>query len=146
MAAEEPRNDRQRPVPRPTKRSSRHLGAAERVDQTFPNFRQAVESNIEAAGIAGDAYRIVEGPVEVTLLMGHHGDISILRLDTDHYSSTAIEMRVLFPKLTELGVLIVDDYGAYEGARRAVDEYLAEQKRPLMLTRVDRGVRTAVKT
>ena len=52
---------------------------------------------------------------------------------------------MLFPALSEAGVLIVDDYGYYEGSRRAVDEYLAATKRPLMLTRIDRGVRTALK-
>ena len=34
-------------------------------------------------------------------------------------------------------MLIIDDYGHYEGARRAVDEYLSEQGEALLLNRID---------
>ena len=50
--------------------------------------------------------------------------IAILRLDTDWYESTAHEMTHLFPLLQPGGVLILDDYGHWQGARRAVDEAL----------------------
>jgi hypothetical protein len=49
--------------------------------------------------------------------------ISILRLDTDWYESTKIEMEVLYPILVNDGVLIIDDYGHWVGAKKAVDEY-----------------------
>lgn len=53
------------------------------------------------------------------------GPISLLRLDTDWYASTKHELVHLYPKLVAGGVLIIDDYGDWEGARQAVDEYLA---------------------
>ena len=49
--------------------------------------------------------------------------ISILRLDTDFYESTKKELEVLFPLLQNGGVLIIDDYGHWSGAKKAVDEY-----------------------
>ena len=49
--------------------------------------------------------------------------ISILRLDTDFYESTKIELEILFPRLEKNGILIIDDYGFKFGARKAVDEY-----------------------
>ena len=49
--------------------------------------------------------------------------ISILRLDTDWYKSTKDELTVLYPKLVNNGVLIVDDYGHWKGSKQAVDEY-----------------------
>ena len=49
--------------------------------------------------------------------------ISILRLDTDFYESTKIELEILYARLETSGVLIIDDYGNYKGARKAVDEY-----------------------
>jgi hypothetical protein len=49
--------------------------------------------------------------------------ISILRLDTDWYTSTKIELEVLYKKLVKGGILIIDDYGHWQGARKAVDEY-----------------------
>jgi len=49
--------------------------------------------------------------------------ISILRLDTDFYESTKKELQVLFPLLQNGGILIIDDYGYWSGAKKAVDEY-----------------------
>ena len=67
----------------------------------------------------------VKGPVEKTLDIKENlpNKISILRLDTDWYSSTKKELEVLFPLLEKNGILIIDDYGFWKGARKAVDEY-----------------------
>jgi hypothetical protein len=43
------------------------------------------------------------------------------------------------------GILIIDDYGAFQGARLATDEYIEENKLPLFLSRIDNSVRLAVK-
>jgi hypothetical protein len=69
--------------------------------------------------------RFVKGPVEDTLRdKGNLPDkIALLRLDTDWYHSTKIELETLWPRLVSGGVLIVDDYGHWLGARKAVDEY-----------------------
>lgn len=81
--------------------------------------------------------RFVEGPVEQTLI----GDslpetISLLRLDTDWYASTKIELEVLYPRLSVDGTLIVDDYGHWQGSRAAVDEYFADK--PIELQWIDK--------
>ena len=70
------------------------------------------------------------GPVEKTLLLEKNlpKKISILRLDTDFYESTKIELEVLFPLLENNGILIVDDYGCWQGAKKAVDEYFLNKK------------------
>jgi hypothetical protein len=51
----------------------------------------------------------------------------------------------LFPRLSVGGVLILDDYGVWKGARQAVDQYLSEHRPKVLLTRVDRGARLCVK-
>lgn len=51
--------------------------------------------------------------------------IALLRLDTDWFASTKEELETLYPRLAPGGVLIVDDYGHWQGARKAVDEYFA---------------------
>ena len=48
--------------------------------------------------------------------------IALLRLDTDWYESTYHELVHLFPRLSVGGVLLIDDYGHWQGARRAVDQ------------------------
>lgn len=69
--------------------------------------------------------RFVVGSVEQTLLVEANlpDKIALLRLDTDWYESTKIELEVLYPRLQSGGVLIVDDYGHWLGARKAVDDY-----------------------
>ena len=54
--------------------------------------------------------------------------IAILRLDTDWYESTKAELEVLFPRLSKNGILIIDDYGHWKGARKAVDEYFKDKQ------------------
>jgi predicted O-methyltransferase YrrM len=51
----------------------------------------------------------------------------------------------LYPLLAPGGVLIIDDYGWWEGARRAVDEYFANHAAPLFNVIDDTG-RIAVRT
>lgn len=87
----------------------------------------------------------VAGPVEETLPEQAPDTIALLRLDTDWYESTQHELVHLYPRLSEGGVLIIDDYGHWDGARRAVDEYFASDSEPLLLARVDYTGRMAVK-
>jgi hypothetical protein len=73
----------------------------------------------------------------------------LLRLDTDLYDSTKVELEIFYPQLSENGVLIIDDYGHWQGARRAVDEYLgvlrAAGSHAPLLTIIDYTGRLAVK-
>jgi len=50
--------------------------------------------------------------------------IAILRLDTDFYDSTKHELEHFYPRVSEGGVVIIDDYGHWLGCRKAVDEFL----------------------
>lgn len=71
--------------------------------------------------------RFVKGPVEETLRIPINRPlrIAMLRLDTDWYSSTKIELETLWPLLAPRGFLIIDDYGHWMGANKASNEYLA---------------------
>jgi O-methyltransferase len=88
--------------------------------------------------------RFVEGPVEQTLSDASNvpDQIAILRLDTDWYASTKIELEILYPRLESGGVIIIDDYGHWEGARKAVDEYFANE---IALEMIDYTAAMAIK-
>jgi O-methyltransferase len=86
----------------------------------------------------------VQGDVVETLATIKPETISILRLDTDWYESTATELEQLYPRLSTGGVLIIDDYGSWEGSRKATDDYFNKVPAP-MLTRIDREVRLGIK-
>ena len=87
----------------------------------------------------------IKGKVEDTIPKTIPNKIALLRLDTDWYESTKHELIHLFPLLVSGGVLIIDDYGFWKGARKAVDEYFAENNLRILLNRMDETGRIAVK-
>ncbi len=105
-----------------------------------------VRRNMRSTGYPEHLLRFVKGPVERTIpAFAPEGSIALLRLDTDWYESTKHELTYLFPLLCDGGVLIIDDYGHWQGARKAVDEYFAGYDRPFYLHRVDYTGRLLVK-
>ena len=107
---------------------------------------EAVREAVLGVGYDGQKIHFVRGDVEDTIPDQAPEEIALLRLDTDWYASTRHEMVHLFPRLASGGVLIVDDYGHWQGARQAVDEYLAERDTPLLLARIDYSGRIALKS
>ena len=87
----------------------------------------------------------VPGRVEEVLPAEAPSRIALLRLDTDWYESTYHELEHLWPRLADGGVLIIDDYGHWQGARKAVDEYFADSAEPVFLHRVDYTARLIIK-
>ncbi len=67
-----------------------------------------------------------KGDVCKTLPISQHDKIALLRLDTDFYDSTKAELEWLYPKVTENGYTLIDDYGHWNGCRKAVDEYFKD--------------------
>ncbi len=104
-----------------------------------------VTANVAAVGYPAELVKFVRGKVEDTIPVTAPESIAILRLDTDWYESTRHELEHLYPRLVPGGVLIIDDYGHWQGARRAVDEYLARLPEPLLLNRIDYTGRIAIK-
>jgi O-methyltransferase len=100
---------------------------------------------LAGTGYPAELLHFVRGPVEETIPGEMPEELALLRLDTDWYESTRHEMVHLYPRLREGGVLIIDDYGHWQGARRAVDEYLAQNRIALLLTRIDYTGRIAIK-
>jgi O-methyltransferase len=105
---------------------------------------EVVRQNMAATGYPTERVQYVRGKVEDTIPARVPNRIALLRLDTDFYESTHHELAHLWPRVEPGGVLILDDYGWWEGARRAVDEYFAD--RPILLNRLDITGRMAVKT
>ena len=108
---------------------------------------ETVRRTLLASGYPASRIHLVKGPVEQTLPASAPEQLALLRLDTDWYESTRHEMLHLYPRIAARGVLIIDDYGHWQGCRRAVDEYFADRpaQRPL-LNRIDYTARIAVKT
>ena len=108
---------------------------------------EEVQKNCLDAGLDIESFSFLKGDVCETLKTPKNipEQISVLRLDTDWYESTKAELEILYPKLSNGGVLIIDDYGHWEGARKAVDEYFDLQKYKPLLNIIDRTGRSALK-
>lgn len=104
-----------------------------------------VRRNLASTEYPAERLHYVEGLVEETVPEHAPEQISILRLDTDWYSSTKHELVHLYPRLSKNGVLILDDYGDWDGARKAVDEYFAAMEQKPLLHRIGASARIGVK-
>ena len=95
---------------------------------------EAVQALLSHTAHPQDRLHFVVGPVEETIPGTVPDRIALLRLDTDWYESTRHELEHLYPRVVPGGVVIIDDYGHWQGCRRAVDEYLdrADVAYPLM--------------
>lgn len=80
-----------------------------------------------------------------TLPVADTGPIAILRLDGDWYASTKECLEHLYDRVVPGGFVIFDDYGCYDGCRRAVDEFLVARG-PAYLNFVSRDVRYIIKS
>lgn len=109
-----------------------------------PESMEGVRSAMNSTGYEPSLVRLVKGRVEDTLAEHSPDSIALLRLDTDWYESTRHELELLFPRISDGGVLIVDDYGYWKGSRRAVDEYMSSLGRKLFLHRIDDSARMII--
>jgi O-methyltransferase len=106
---------------------------------------EVVERNMASIGYPPHLVKFVVGAVEETLPAQAPDTIAYLRLDTDWYASTLHELVHLYPRVARLGVITIDDYGHWHGARQAVDEYMASAGLGCFLHRIDYTGRSFVK-
>jgi len=141
-------------MPPPTDRDVDHSGVsaraalhdAQKTDHVWAiaSF-QDVERAIHSVGYEPTKIRMVQGRVEDTIPREAPAQIALLRLDPDWYESTRHELIHLFPRLCPGGVIILDDYGHWQGARKATDEYFAEKGLKVLLNRIDYTGRIGIK-
>ena len=104
-----------------------------------------VRENLAKTDYPPELVTYCQGKVEETLPSAAPSRIALLRLDTDWYESTKHELVHLYPRLAMGGVLIIDDYGFWRGARQATDEYFRDIPSATLLNRTDATGRIGVK-
>ena len=102
---------------------------------------QDVINGFESIKFPANNTRYIVGKVEETLTEAANlpEHISLLRLDTDWYESTRIELEILWPRLVPGGVLILDDYDYWAGSKKAVEDYFQSRNDKPFLIRMDHG-------
>jgi hypothetical protein len=129
-------------------RAASDLMASEHPD-TSPMWAKStledVKMGMKATGYPPDQIKYVVGCIESTIPQFVPDSIALLRLDTDWFSSTYHELFHLWPKLSKNGILIIDDYGYWAGARQAVDQFFEESGIRPFLHRIDDTGRLVIK-
>lgn len=123
-----------------------NVKASDEESHWYWSTLEEVQRNTYSTGYRQDGIHLIPGKVETTIPEHAPSEIALLRLDTDWYESTKHELIHLFPRLQPQGVLIIDDYGHWKGARKAVDEYLSENNVRILLNRIDYTGRIGVKS
>lgn len=107
---------------------------------------EEVLTNMKSTGYSSSHLHFIKGDVEQTLPASAPAQIALLRLDTDWYTSTLHELNHLYPLVTPYGIVIVDDYGHWQGARKAVDHYIQSNSLRIFLHRIDYSARVFIKS
>ncbi|MBN6039537.1 TylF/MycF/NovP-related O-methyltransferase [Amycolatopsis sp. 195334CR] len=108
----------------------------------FDNLRTRAEDFRALVGEAGfPAVHVHEGWFEDTVPRYDGEPIAVLRLDGDWYDSTMVCLDHLYPHVKADGIIILDDYDAWDGCSRAVHDYLSRTKSTARLRRFgDTGI------
>lgn len=96
-----------------------------------------VRENLRLYGLLDGQVKFLEGLFGETLPYVADRRFALVRLDGDLYESTRDALENLYPVLSPRGYVIVDDYGSYDGCRKAVDEYIAAHRLDVHISRID---------
>jgi hypothetical protein len=91
-------------------------GGIQNVYKTFQTLNVCMENTTLIKGFFKDTLNVPKNIENI-------GEIGVLRLDGDWYESTVICLEKLYNKVVVGGVIIIDDYGHWVGAKRATDEF-----------------------
>ena len=84
---------------------------------------ETVKEHFAIYQLLDDQVRFLQGWFKDTLPSAPIAQLAILRLDGDMYESTMDALNNLYHKLSPGGFVIVDDYGAVEACRKAIDDF-----------------------
>jgi predicted O-methyltransferase YrrM len=111
---------------------------------SFRGDRAEVEALFGRLGILART-RLVKGLFQDTVPAAAVGAIAVLHLDGDWYESVKVCLDHLYDRVSPGGVIQIDDYGHWEGARKAVDEFMSRRAIAAPLRYVDYTGRQFVK-
>ncbi len=104
-----------------------------------------VKKNMSSTGYPKENIIFVKGMVEDTIPNTVPNQVALLRLDTDLYESTYHELIHLYPRVSSQGVVIIDDYGHFQGAQEATEEYFKKFSQEVLFHRIDYSCRVMIK-
>ena len=98
---------------------------------------EQVQANFRRFDLLDDQVVFLKGWFRDTMPTVASERIAVLRLDGDMYESTMDALNALYDKVVPGGAVIVDDYGAVEGCRRAIADFLGARSIRVKLANID---------
>ena len=89
--------------------------------------------------------RFIKGLFQETLPTCAIEKIAVLHIDGDWYESVRVCLDHLYERVSPGGIIQIDDYGHWAGARKAVDEFLSQRAIDAPLRRLDYTGRQFIK-
>jgi asparagine synthase (glutamine-hydrolysing) len=91
-------------------------------------LREKVAGTLRSFGLDLEVHHIglVEGLFQVTLRVDE--PVALAHIDAAWYQSVRTCLERIEPKLSQGGVLVIDDYDQWSGCRKAVEEYFADKR------------------
>jgi O-methyltransferase len=94
---------------------------------------EAVRAALRIARIADKAYTIRKGWFNETFARPLPDAIAFLHVDADWYDSVLLALETMYDRVTEGGIILLDDFGHWEGCRQAYYDFTATRHlRPLL--------------
>jgi hypothetical protein len=114
-------------------------GVLQPIDRCVGPLELVEELFFDKLHVGRERVMIRKGWFQDTLPLAKHeiGPIAVLRLDGDWYESTKVCLDNLYDLVAPGGFVIIDDYGYWEGCRRAVDELIAARHLRIELIPID---------
>ncbi|MBV8166247.1 MAG: class I SAM-dependent methyltransferase, partial [Alphaproteobacteria bacterium] len=89
--------------------------------------QETVAALFQRYGVLDDQVRFLPGWFRDTLPEAPIERLALLRLDGDLFESTMDALTALYDRVSPGGFIVIDDFGAVPGCRRAVEEFRAER-------------------
>ncbi len=106
--------------------------------------QESVEGLLSALGVE---YKAIKGWFDQTVGSNPPGEaVTVLRLDGDWYESTMVCLENLYPLVKEGGLVIIDDYFAWDGCSRALHDYLSRIRSTSRIRQSPAGLAYLVKS
>lgn len=108
---------------------------------------EEVLSYLHATGYPEEHIHLIKGWFQETLkaTKADIGPIAVLRMDGDFYESTKIVFEELYDQVVAGGAVIIDDYGSFQGCRKATEEFFLLRHIQPHIVYVDYGIRYFIK-
>ena len=122
------------------------LGALVGHDINKADYAQCL-SYLKQTGYPAQHIHLVKGWFQDTLRSTKDsiGPIAVLRMDGDFYDSTKVVFGEFYDQVADNGIIIIDDYGAFQGCKLATEEFLAARSIKAHLVYVENNIRYFIK-